>query len=249
MSATSLEAALRTTRGPSIVAYLAAGFPDRETFLRALDALDRSADAIEIGIPFSDPMADGSTIQRASRVALENGATLDGTLRDLEALPARTPRVVMSYLNPLLSLPHDTLGSRFARAQISGVVVPDLPHDESGALAEALARHDIALVPMVTPLTRAERLAAIVRGARGFVYAVTTTGTTGQSVSPADAIGAYLERVRAIATVPVIAGFGIRAREHVAALCPPADGVVVGSALVEAIEAGVDLETFVTGLR
>ena len=180
MSVGQLEAALRRDT-PSILAYLTAGFPDRAGFLDVLTALERSADAIEIGVPFSDPMADGSTIQRSSRVALEQGATLDGTLRDLEAREAQRPRVLMSYLNPLLSLPHDTLGPRLARAQVSGLVVPDLPFDESDALASALAAHDIALVPMVTPLTTGARARAIVERARGFVYAVTSTGTTGRA--------------------------------------------------------------------
>lgn len=249
MSAAALEAALRKSSGPSILAYVTAGFPDRAHFLASLAALDGCADAIEIGIPFSDPMADGSTIQRSSKVALDAGATLEGTLRDLEALPARVPRVLMSYLNPLLCLAPDTLGAQLARAQISGLVVPDLPFDESTALRDALMAHDIALVPMITPLTHAERAAAIVRGARGFVYAVTSTGTTGQSVSSSAALTSYLARVREISPAPVIAGFGVRTKQHVRMLCPPADGVVVGSALVEAVEAGAALDAVVAALR
>lgn len=250
MSAERLSAALRRTDGaPSILAYLTAGFPDRDGFLAALDALERSADAVEIGVPFSDPMADGSTIQRSSRVALEAGATLDGLLRDLEARPARRPRVLMSYLNPLLALPHDTLVPRLARAHVSGLVVPDLPHEESDALAAALRARDIALVPMVTPLTSEARLRALVANALGLVYAVTSTGTTGQSVSTTTTLTDYLARVRALSPAPVVAGFGVRTRAHVAALCPPADGVVVGSALVEALEAGAPLDAFVDGLR
>jgi len=249
MSRVVLERALRRERGPSIVAYLTAGFPDREAFLRSLTALERAADAIEIGIPFSDPMADGSTIQRASRVALERGATLDQILVDLASRRAIKPRVLMSYLNPLLSLAHDSLAARMRSASISGLVVPDLPYEESDAMRSSLAREDIALVPMVTPLTRPDRLAALLGDARGFVYAVTSTGTTGQSVAPTDAMVGYLAGLRALTDTPVIAGFGIRAREHVRALCPPADGVVVGSALVEAIEHGQALDAWLDALR
>lgn len=249
MTMSALEAALRTRPGPSIVAYVTAGFPDRARFLEALAQLESCADAVEIGVPFSDPMADGPTIQRASHAALLAGATLEGTLSDLAARPPRRPRVLMSYLNPLLALPHDTLAPRLAAAHVSGLVVPDLPHDESDALASALAAVAIALVPMVTPLTGPDRLAAIVQRARGFVYAVTSTGTTGRSVDASAALTTYLARVRALTRVPVIAGFGVRSATDVAALCPPADGVVIGSALVEAMEAGRALDAVVARLR
>lgn len=255
MSVADLEAALATSR-PSVIAYLTAGFPDRSRFLAALDALETVADAIEIGVPFSDPMADGPTIQRSSHVALAAGATLDGTLADLEARAPRQPRLLMSYLCPLLALPHDTLAPRLARAGVSAVVVPDLPHEESGALASALAAHDVALVPMVTPLTPSERLARTTADARGLVYAVTRTGTTGGGLSGAagsatdrSAIARYLERVRAVTRAPVIAGFGVRTRADVAALSPPAHGVVVGSALVEIVERGESVADFVRSLR
>ncbi len=248
MSAGSLEAALGAG-APKIVAYLTAGFPDRERFLAALDALESSADAVEIGVPFSDPMADGPTIQRSSQVALAAGATLGGTLSDLEARPPRRPRVLMSYLSPLLALPHDALAPRLARAHVDAVVVPDLPHEESDALREALAREGVALVAMVTPLTRPGRMEAIARAARGFVYAVTATGTTGGTLADPAGVARYHERVRALATVPVIAGFGVRTRAHVAALCPPAHGVVVGSALVDALEAREPLGALVGALR
>ena len=250
MSHARIEQALRRADGrPAIVAYLTAGYPDRERFMSELDALDHVADAVEIGVPFTDPMADGATIQRAGRIALAEGATLDRTLADLEPVVPRLPRVLMSYLNPFLALPHGSLPQRLLRAGIDGVVVPDLPHEEALALREALDASGIALVPMVTPLTSDARLEAIVRSARGFVYAVTSVGTTGRSVATGDALSQYLARVRRAASVPVIAGFGVRIREHVAALCPPADGVVVGSAMVDAIDRGESPARLVESLR
>ncbi len=249
MSQLDLERALRRAQGPSVVAYLTGGHPDRDAFLRCLASLEHEADAIEIGIPFSDPMADGATIQRASGVALAAGATLGGILADLASHPAKRPRVLMSYLNPLLSLAPGELAPRLRAALVSGVVVPDLPFEESGALRAALAAEDIALVPMITPLTSEARMHAIVAAARGFVYAVTSTGITGQRIDASDALRRYLERARATSPVPVIAGFGVRTRDHVAALCPPADGVVVGSAIVEAVEAGAPLDALVRSLR
>ena len=249
MSRGDLERALRRPEGPSIVAYLTGAHPDRDTFLGCLASLEREADAIEIGIPFSDPMADGATIQRASRVALSAGATIGGILDDLASHPAKRPRVLMSYLNPLLSLAPSDLAPRLRAAFVSGVVIPDLPFEESGALRAALATEDIALVPMITPLTREARMHAIVAEARGFVYAVTSTGITGQRIDANDALTRYLARARAMSPAPVIAGFGVRTREHVSALCPPADGVVVGSAIVEAVEAGAPLDALVRSLR
>jgi tryptophan synthase alpha chain len=249
MTRADLEGALRRAHGPSVVAYLTAGHPDRETFLASLASLETEADAIEIGIPFSDPMADGTTIQRASRVALAAGATLAGILADLAAHAGKRPRVLMSYLNPLLSIAPSELAPRLRAAFVSGVVVPDLPFEESGALRAALAIEDIALIPMVTPLTSDARMRVIAAEARGFVYAVTSTGITGQRIDASEALTRYLARVRAMSTAPVIAGFGVRAREHVALLCPPADGVVVGSAIVEAIEAGAPLDALVRALR
>lgn len=248
MSAARLEEAL--DRGaPAIVAYLTAWFPDEARFFAAFDALERGADAIEIGVPFSDPMADGPVIQRASHVALASGATLDRLLTRLEARPVARPRILMSYLNPLLALPDDVLAPRLARAGIDALVVPDLPHEEAQGLEAALAAEGIALAPMVTPLTRPERRAAMARSARGFVYAVTRTGTTGAGIADPEAVARYLAEVRAESRAPVLAGFGVRARSDVRALCPPAHGVVVGSALVEAIERGDDLAAWLAALR
>jgi tryptophan synthase alpha chain len=208
------------------------------------------ADVVEIGVPFSDPMADGVTIQRSSEQALRAGVTLGWILDELGALPPlSTPLLLMSYMNPLLAYGLAALAERAARVGVCGFIVPDLPFDESDEMRAALAPHGLALVQMVTPVTPPERLAKVAAASQGFVYAVTMTGTTGNSVAAPRDIAEYLERVRAAASVPVCAGFGIRAREQVEALRGMADGVIVGSALVEVLERGESPQQWLATLR
>ncbi len=236
---------------PALVAFLTAGFPDRKSFRAHLASAAAAADVIEIGVPFSDPMADGATIQRASRVALEQGVTLAWILGELAALDPRphAPILLMSYLNPLLSCGLERLPQAAHAAGVAGFIVPDLPWEECGELRSALGGAGIALVQMVTPVTPPARLAMLARGSRGFVYAVTTTGTTGGAVEVPDATIAYLDCVRAAAGLPVCAGFGIRSAEQVSRLAGHVDGVIVGSALVEAIERGDDVARYLASLR
>jgi len=248
-----ISAALRApaARGQiALVAFLTAGFPSRDRFTRDLLEIAAAADVVEIGVPFSDPMADGVTIQRASEQALRAGVSLRWILEQLETLPRQqTPLLLMSYFNPLLSYGLSRLAADAERAGVCGFIVPDLPFDEGAELAAQCERHGLALVQMVTPVTTAERLAKVAAASQGFLYAVTMTGTTGHSVSAADDLGAYLERVRRAASVPVCAGFGIRTREQVEALRGRADGVVVGSALVEVLERGESAPQFLRSLR
>ncbi len=242
-----ISEALRARR-PALVAYVTGGFPDRARFVAVLDAVLEEADVVEIGVPFTDPMADGLTLQRASRVALEQGFTLPWLLSLLEARRSDVPVALMSYLNPLLPL-GDALGERLARANVSGLIVPDLPLDEVEGSFATLSDHDVALVSMVTPVTPPSRMTRLCTGARGFVYAVTSTGTTGHSANLDGPTLAYLARVVSVAPVPVCAGFGIRTRDQVAALAPHVHGAIVGSALVEAVERGDDVRAFLRGLR
>jgi tryptophan synthase alpha chain len=235
---------------PALIAYLTAGYPKRAEFAAQLEAIASAADVVEIGVPFTDPMADGVTIQRASLAALAQGVTLRWILAEVARLAhVRTPLLLMSYLNPLLAFGVETLADSAARAGVAGFIVPDLPLDESSELQEALASRGIALVQMVTPVTEPERLAALTAGSRGFVYAVTMTGTTGRNVAVPDEVIAYLDRVRAAAALPVCAGFGIRSRAQVARLTGHVDGVVIGSALVELLERGEDPAAWLRGLR
>ena len=235
---------------PALVAFLTAGYPSRAQFREHLSAVALEADVVEIGVPFSDPMADGITIQRSSEAALRNGVTLTWILEELQLMPAvKAPLLLMSYMNPLLAFGLERLARRAAGAGVCGFIVPDLPFEESEELRAVLAPHHIALVQMVTPVTGGERLGKLAAASQGFVYAVTMTGTTGKNVASPDDITAYLERVRAAATVPVCAGFGIRTREQVEKLRGLVDGVIVGSALVEVLERGESPQEFLAALR
>jgi len=248
-----ISAAIRSAAAggePALVAYLTAGFPQRGRFAAHVRALAAAADVVEVGVPFTDPMADGVTIQRASLAALAQGVSLRWILTELQTLrDVTTPVLLMSYLNPLLSFGVAPLAAAAEHAGVAGFIVPDLPLDESNELSTALDARQIALVQMVTPVTEPQRLRQLCAGSQGFVYAVTMTGTTGRNVAvPADVL-AYLDRVRASSPVPVCAGFGIRSREQVARLRGHVDGVVVGSALVEVLERGEDPAGWLRGLR
>ncbi len=250
----SIAAAIRRASAagrPAIVAYLTGGFPDRASFARNLGAIASEADVVEIGVPFSDPMADGLTIQRASQAALRGGFTLPWLLDELSGLARRptAPLLLMSYLNPLLAFGLERLPEAAAAAGVAGFIIPDLPYEEASEVREALARVGLALVQLVTPVTPRERLRKLCAGSQGFVYAVTMTGTTGKTVAVPDEVLDYLDRVREVAPIPVCAGFGIRNREQVARLTGHVDGVVVGSALVEVLERGEDPRAFLAALK
>jgi tryptophan synthase alpha chain len=249
----TISAAIRAAKArgePALVGYLTAGFPSRDGFREHLQAIAGAADVVEIGVPFTDPMADGVTVQRASHAALAQGVTLRWILEQLEGMPrGNTPLLLMSYLNPLLALGPDALASAAVRAGIAGFIVPDLPFDESAELRAALGSRDIALVQMVTPVTRPQRLEQICAASQGFVYAVTMTGTTGKNVAVPPEVTRYLDIVRARSPVPVCAGFGIRGREQLQLLRDHVDGVVIGSALVEVLERGEDPGRWLRELR
>ena len=247
---TAIKAATASGR-PAIVGFLTAGFPDKARFREHLSAVAAGVDVVEIGVPFTDPMADGATIQRASHAALVAGVSLAWILGELRALGPRpkTPVLLMSYLNPLLAYGLERLPMDAAAARVAGFIVPDLPYEESSDLRAALGREGLALVQMVTPVTSGERLKMLCVASAGFVYAVTMTGTTGKSVAVPDEVLAYLDRVRAASPIPVCAGFGIRGREQVARLKGHVDGVVVGSALVEVLERGEDATAWCLQLR
>ena len=234
---------------PALVGFLTAGFPSRENFKRNLAEVASACDVVEIGVPFSDPMADGSTIQRASFAALGNGVTLPWILDELSSSARSVPLLLMSYLNPLLAFGLGRLPGAAAAAGVSGFIVPDLPFEESGDLKSALDREGLALVQMVTPVTPPARLEMLCDSAQGFVYAVTMTGTTGKSAEVPDSVLDYMDRVKRCSRVPVCAGFGIRSRAQVERFASHVDGVVVGSALVEALECGSDVRAFLRSLR
>jgi tryptophan synthase alpha chain len=235
---------------PALVAFLTAGHPRRESFREHVTAIASAADVVEIGVPFSDPMADGVTIQGSSRIAIEQGVTLRWILGELASMArVRAPIVLMSYLNPLLAFGYDALARTAKDAGVCGFIVPDLPFDEGEELRGSVSGQGLALIQMVTPVTTPERLRAVCASSEGFVYAVTSTGTTGRRTDLPEDIRAYLAAVRSASSVPVCAGFGIRTREHVALLRGQVDGVIVGSALVEVLGSGADPAAFLRGLR
>jgi tryptophan synthase alpha chain len=246
----AIQAAVAQGR-PALVGYLTAGFPTLKRFKENLAAVASACDVVEIGVPFTDPMADGTTIQRASFVALAGGVTLPWIIRELKSVGAAhtAPILLMSYLNPLLAYGLNALARDAAAAGVAGFIVPDLPYEESDDLKRALDQEGLALVQMVTPVTPAGRLAMLCSAAQGFVYAVTMTGTTGKSAAVPDEVLEYMDRVKRCSTVPVCAGFGIRSREQVARFAAHVDGVVVGSALIETLERGGDVGAFLGSLR
>ena len=201
-------------------------------------------------MPFTDPMADGVTIQRSSREALAQGFTLGWLLEELTAMQRpKAPLVLMSYLNPLMAHGYEKLAADAARAGVCGFIVPDLPYDEADEFRAALTAHGLALIQMVTPVTEPARLAKLCAASQGFVYAVTMTGTTGRNAAVPTEVARYLDTVTATAKLPVCAGFGIRSREQVEQLKGHVAGVIVGSALVEVLESGKDPAAFLNSLR
>ncbi len=235
---------------PSLVAYITAGYPEPRDFLKLLRAVSSAADAIEIGVPFSDPMADGVTIQRSSQHAIEKGVSLTWILDELARrdFELTAPLTLMSYLNPLLAFGYEALARRAAQVGVSGFIIPDLPYEESAELKAMLEPHGLALVQMVTPATPAERLRKLCAASQGFVYAVTRTGVTGDVALPPET-AQYLAAVKAASPLPVCAGFGVRRAEQVPLPGKHPDGVIVGSALVEMLERGADPAIFLRSLR
>jgi tryptophan synthase alpha chain len=250
----TISAAIRAAAAqgrPALIGFLTAGFPDRASFRQDLAAIAGEADVVEIGIPFTDPMADGMTIQRASYAALQGGFTLPWLLQELSAMQPRpqAPLLMMSYLNPLLAFGLDKLPEAAVKAGVSGFIIPDLPYEESADVRAAFDRAGVALVQMVTPVTPAPRIKMLCEASQGFVYAVTMTGTTGKAAAVPEDVLQYMDAVRSVSPIPVCAGFGIRSAEQVRLMTGHVDGVVVGSALVEVLERREDPAAFLRGLR
>jgi tryptophan synthase alpha chain len=220
----------------ALLPYLMGGFPDLAGSRAIGDAYaDGGADLMELGVPFSDPMADGPVIQAAGTRALAAGATVDGVLEVCAALAARVPVVVMCYANLVFARGVERMAQRLRDAGASGLIVPDLPHEEAGETREACDAAGVALVPLVAPTTPDDRLEAVGAEARGFLYAVSVTGTTGEREAIADAFGPIVSRAKSRAAVPVAIGFGIATPGDASrAADTGADGVIVGSRLVRA---------------
>jgi tryptophan synthase alpha chain len=229
----------------ALMPYMMGGFPTVEDSARIGEAYaDAGADLIELGVPFSDPLADGPVIHAAGTRALEAGATLHHVLEVGTRIAERVPVVLMCYSNPILARGVERFADELASRRISGLIVPDLPLEEASPMLEACDAAGVALVPLTAPTTPPDRLAAIAARARGFIYTVSLTGTTGERVGDQDVAG-VIARTRAHARVPVALGFGISTpQQAAAAVAAGAEGVIVGSRLVraaaEAADAGED---------
>ena len=234
-----------------LVPFLTAGYPRPDTFIETLLEVADAGDVVELGIPFSDPMADGLTIQRSSFKAIESGVTLSWIFEQLDQAGGQldTPLVMMSYLNPLLAFGYEALARRAKETGVCAFIVPDLPLEESAEIRNSLEAEGIGLIQLVTPATPAARLAKLASASKGFLYAVTITGITGGDASLPDSLAEYLDRVTAVADLPVCAGFGIRSAADVVSVGQHADGAIVGSALVEVLERGESPTSFLKGLR
>ncbi|MGN6587437.1 MAG: tryptophan synthase subunit alpha [Solirubrobacterales bacterium] len=224
----------------ALMPYMMAGYPDRETGLAVAAAYaDSGADLVELGVPFSDPLADGPAIHAAATKALEAGATLATALEVCRSISDRVPVVLMAYANMVLAHGGATEFARIAAAAgAAGAIVPDLPLDEAGEVREAFAAEGLALVPLLAPTTPAERRRRICGAAHGFVYVVSTVGTTGERNQVPPALTELVEATKIDARTPVAVGFGIGTPEQAAQVGGVADGVIIGSRLVRAAGEG-----------
>lgn len=238
----------------ALLPYVMAGYPDAATSEALAVALgEAGADLIELGVPFSDPMADGATIQAASQRALDGGMTPEGALALAGRIHARiaTPLLLMTYYNPIFSLGVAAFCEQAGQAGVAGLIVPDLPPEEAEPLQTAARAQGIALIYLVTPTSPDERLAQVAEAANdsgGFLYCVSLSGTTGARDRLPEHLAAFIARVRSHSELPLAVGFGVSRPEHVAEIGTLADGAVVASALLNAVDAAPDGERVQAGV-
>ncbi|AGL03097.1 tryptophan synthase subunit alpha [Desulfoscipio gibsoniae] len=236
-----IEKKLRTVLdrgGKGLVAYITAGDPNLDATVELAVAMDEAgADVLELGVPFSDPVADGPAIQAASQRALAGGVKVQGIIKAVERIRRHSdiPLVLMTYYNPVYQYGVEQFAADVARAGGDGLILPDLPPEESGALLQATDRHGVDLIPLVTPNTPERRLPLICQRAGGFIYCVSVTGVTGERASIATDFSAMTNGVRRHSDLPVAVGFGIARPGQAAGVARHCDAVVVGSALVNII--------------
>jgi tryptophan synthase alpha chain len=230
--------ALKKESRRALVCYVTAGHPDIPRSLDTLSALEEGgADIIELGVPFSDPIADGPIIQASSQRALEQGMTYDGVLALIERAELKVPVVLFSYLNPILAAGPDAL-TRAADAGAAGILVTDIPVGADPVREEWLGNSPLAFIRLVAPTTPRERMAEIARHGSGFVYLISRLGVTGVQETTASSLPDTIKRLRSATTLPICVGFGISTPAQARSVGALADGVVVGSALVRAAESG-----------
>jgi tryptophan synthase alpha chain len=226
-------------RRAALIPYLTAGFPTPEGSLAALRAVQAAgADFVEVGVPFSDPLADGPTIQRSTQTALERGMTVPRVLEQIHRAELAIPVVIMTYVNPVLAYGLERFVRDAALAGASGLLLTDFPAGADPGLEQVVGASPLALIRLLAPTTTPERLAHAVARARGFLYLISRLGVTGARDQVPPDLGAHVARVRAVSPLPVVVGFGISTAAQVRATAALADGVVVGSAIVDALGSG-----------
>lgn len=246
----ALFSELRRREELALMPYLLAGYPNLERSMEHLQTMDAAgADIIELGVPYSDPVADGPVIQDAAHAALQSGVTLRAILDAVERRPPNAPLILMSYLGPLLAFGQARLLDRLRGIGFAGLIIPDLPLEESDSWRKEADNAGLALVPMVAPTSAGSRLQRIVDGARGFIYYVSVTGTTGTRQTLGPHLIPGLRQLREQTDLPLTVGFGISQPEQIRELAGHTDGVVVGSRLVQAIRDGEELQTVVEALK
>lgn len=236
-----IQKALTEKGKKAFVPYIMAGDGGLETLKEKLLFLQEcGADAVEIGIPFSDPVADGPTIQAAGIRALSRGTTLRKVLEMVQTFKTEIsiPLILMTYLNPLVAYGLEKFAEDAAAAGISGCIIPDLPLEEEDFILPALEEHEISLIRLVTLTTPVERIKEIGSRATGFIYAVTVTGITGARNNLSVDLAAFLSSIKSVSQVPVLAGFGVSNTEQVREVCKHCDGVIVGSRIIDLFEQG-----------
>ena len=249
MTMAALFASVKARNEIALIPYVTAGYPTIPASLGFIDeAAGAGADAVEIGLPFSDPVADGPTIQFASHRALTGGFKSRVFLDALAARRRPCPLILMTYLNPLLALGSNAF-STLGAAGISAVVIPDLPEEEAAPMSAEAARAGIDLVLLVAPTSSDQRVRRIGSSSRGFVYVVGVVGTTGSRREADPALPRILDRVRRATALPLVAGFGLSDPAHIQAITAHADGAIVGSRLVDAIRQGEDFAALIRSFK
>lgn len=249
MTLASMFVATKERNEIAFIPYVTAGYPSIPASLGFIDqAAAAGADAVEIGLPFSDPVADGPTIQFASHQALESGFKTRAFLEALAARRRPCPLILMTYLNPLLALGPNAFAT-LAAAGIKAVVIPDLPEEEASSMSVEAARAGIDLVLLAAPTSPDVRLRRIGAASRGFVYVVGVVGTTGTRCEADPALPAILHHVRRATSLPLVAGFGLSDPSHLQAITAHADGAIVGSRLVDAIRQGEDFAALIRSFK
>lgn len=229
----------------ALILYITAGYPDLESTITNIKILARYGDMLEIGIPFSDPIADGRTIQYASHIALQNGARLSGILKMLGSIKIDKPMIIMSYLNPLISFGIEDFFKTIKKIGISGLIIPDLVVEESELLMDIAKRYSIDLIQLIAPTSDDERIKLIGKYSSGFVYCISITGTTGARKRLPEGVLSFVKRVKLLINKPVAVGFGISSCAQIKRLSQIADGVVIGSRIIEAIKNGEEIECLI----